>query len=224
MLTFNSNTPFSSWFREYIEVYKKPTVQPGSIKDIESIISLYFMPYLENMKLQDIRLINLQQCINEMAGKSNAYINRAYIYIKEIFQKAVENDLLVKSPALNLTKPKGKSSNRRALTEDERKMFIAELPTHQYGALFGIMLACGLRPAEARALTLFDLDLKNKQICVSHAIERHSLNVKEPKTKAGFRTIPIPDWYIPYLENIKKTSQFVFTNRLNNMVGRKTID
>lgn len=214
LIVVNSNTTFDKWFEEYMRVYKAPAITESSQKDILNVINLYFMPDLKYRRLNEIKLIHLQSCINEMSGKSYSYIQKGYTYIKDIFQKAVENDLLIKSPASGLIKPKAVKGTRRSLTDSEKAMFIKALPEHKHGALFGIMLACGLRPAEARALSIFDIDLKNQMVTIRHALENHTTNLKPPKTSAGNRTIPIPDWYYPILEKhlAQKRGSVVFAN------------
>lgn len=79
------------------------------------------------------------------------------------------------------------------------------------------MLACGLRPAEARALTWFNINLTEKNITITQSIQDNSNIVNEPKTSAGRRTIPIPDWYMEILKTVKKTdSPYVFPNAKGN--------
>jgi integrase len=159
-----------------------------------------------------------------MQGMSWNYVDRSTVAIKECFRKAVENDLIIKNPTMGLIKPKATKGTRRALTEDEISLFKKVAEKHIHGDIFAIMLACGLRPGEARALTWFNVDLKNKLLFVQQAVENHSNNIKEPKTSAGIRTVPIPDWYMPYLTNKKKSqSIFVFPNTLGNVLDATAI-
>lgn len=211
LLVINSNTLFAKWVENWLETYKKPKVNSTTLRNCKGILEKYFVSSLGHMKIADIKLMHIQRCINEMEGMSQSRINKAYNYICSCFQKAWENELINRSPCIGLEKPTAKQKeNRRALTEQERSLFLKTIDSHHRGAFFGIMYACGLRPAEARALTWFNVNLKEKTVTITQAIQGGSTEIKEPKTAAGHRTIPIPDWFIPYLENLPKNSLYVF--------------
>ena len=59
------------------------------------------------------------------------------------------------------------------------------------GALFA--LACGLRCEELAGLRWCDYSKKDRTIRINHAFPRDSRELKEPKSKAGKRTIPLDD-------------------------------
>lgn len=123
LLVVNSKTTFEKWRKEWLETYVKPRVSSSTCKEAEGVIRRIFAPTLDNMKLEDIRLLHVQRCLNDMEGKSKTYINRATIYIKQIFQKAHENDLILRNPTIGLTKPQGVTNERRALTAREIAIF-----------------------------------------------------------------------------------------------------
>ena len=222
LIVVNSNTTFEKWFDEFMEVYKKNKIIKSSQELIRCIIVNYFIPYIGKMKIAEIKLIHLQNCINEMSGYSYSYVSKAAIYIKEIFQKAVENDLIIKSPAIGLQPPAAVAGKRRSLTPREIEVFKKAMAIHKHGALFGIMLACGLRPAEARALTWFNVNLRKKEIKITQAVEANSNNLKPPKTAAGVRIVPIPDWFIPYFPKPNGESPFVFQNSKGELISNSS--
>lgn len=62
-----------------------------------------------------------------------------------------------------------------------------------------LMLYCGLRPNECRALNWRHVDFDKKQIHVEQAMKSKTKNIGKPKSDAGIRSIPIPDIFIPRL-------------------------
>ena len=100
LLTFNSNTPFSVWMEEWLEIYKKPKVTSGTYNEICGIMQRCFGKDLGSMKISDIRLPHVQKCLNAMEGYSKSYIHRAYIYIKACFQKAWEAEMISRSASV----------------------------------------------------------------------------------------------------------------------------
>lgn len=222
LMITSPNTTFGKWADEWLETYKKPTVTNGWYKDIKSMLKNHLLPCLGGLQLNKIRPVHIQSCINGMSGRSYSLVNKAVVILKDILQRAVENGLILTNPAQSVIMPKTTKGERRGLTVDEEQRLLDVLADSHYGGFFGIMLACGLRVGEAMALTWFNVDMKNQTISITQAVENHSSNIKEPKTKAGFRTIPIPEWYLPYL-NKPKTSQFVFTNTKNKMIRDDTM-
>ena len=218
------NTTFDNWCTEWLETYKKNTVTDGWYRDIQYIIKNHISPKLGTMLLSKIKPYHIQSCVNGLSGLSWSTINKTVVIIKDIFNRALENGLIVKNPTTNIVKPRATKGERRRLTESEENRLREVCVDHPYGSFFLLMLACGLRTGEAQALTWFNVDLKNQTVSVTQSVENHSNKIKDPKSNAGFRTVPIPDWYIPYLENQKKVSEFVFVNKNNGMVGRKAID
>ena len=83
------------------------------------------------------------------------------------------------------------------------------------GCWLMLMLRCGLRPGETAALRKRSVDLKRKVIYVSEAKESGSADVKDPKTAAGIRTVPIPDDLLPWLEKqmAANDSSLLFTQK-----------
>lgn len=217
VLIINSNTLFKKWVENWLETYKAPKVNSTTLKNCKGILDKYFVSKLGHMKISDIKLMHIQRCINEMEGMSQSRINKAYDYICSCFQKAWENELVHRSPCIGLEKPTAKiKEDRRALTAEERRIFLQAIEQHHRGAFFGIMYACGLRPAEARALTWFNINMSEKTVTITQAVQGGSNNIKEPKTAAGHRTIPIPDWFLPHLQALPKTSLYVFPSRDSN--------
>lgn len=74
------------------------------------------------------------------------------------------------------------------------------------------MLYCGLRPSETIPLIWKDVDFEKKQLTVNKSNDTRSNQTKEPKTKAGKRTIPIPDILISELQAAAGTPfDYLFT-------------
>lgn len=51
---------------------------------------------------------------------------------------------------------------------------------------------CGLRAGEVRGLRIDNIDWDRRLVCVRHNLDRYD-NLKEPKTPAGERDVPMPD-------------------------------
>ena len=74
-----------------------------------------------------------------------------------------------------------------------------------------IMLLCGLRRGEMLALKWQDINLKTKTLKVHEAVyyTKNQPGTKDPKSKAGERTIPIPDQLVDVMRKYKRSSMMV---------------
>lgn len=112
----------------------------------------------------------------------------------------MENDLILKNPKGDFKCPVGTGCDTRSYLTDEEIDYLLLAAEHYRGGLFfKIMLYCGCRPQEVAVLTWRDLDFENKYLIVSKALKRDA-TIGDPKTKAGFRSIPIPDILFVELE------------------------
>ena len=228
LLVVNANTTLAKWTDEWFETYRRPKMSKENAKQILSMMKRVYVDKIGGMKISSIRLVHVQRCINDLGGSSKSLIDKAYGNIRNLFSKALANGLINSDPTVELEKPTMRQSpGRRALTPEERAIFLEVMPQHKYGVFFGIMYACGLRPQEARALTVFSVDKDVMNITVNSAIDKADKAVKMPKTNAGCRIIPIPDWYRPYLsavhrEALSKRQTYLFQRKNGQYLDKQT--
>jgi integrase len=115
--------------------------------------------------------------------------------MRQIFKRAIINDLITKDPTEGLTMPRTIKGERRPLTHDERNLFVSAAATHPRGAWVLTMLMCGLRVAETVPLTWADIDTDRRSLTVNKAVsyEGNHARQKTTKTRSSNRTVPIPD-------------------------------
>lgn len=222
----NERVSLSTWAEEWVDTYLKPTVNGDAYSMYETILRLHILPKLGVLPLATIRPIQLQRCINDMENMSSSLISKTRIVLTGLFRDARLNRLIVSDPTESLKWPKGYSNERRALTPEEREIFMKVLPQHHRGAMFGLMLGCGLRPGEVRALRW--MDIKDGHVYVQHAIKKDGNVMGDPKSKAGKRVIPIPPWLQNMLSEMSKSSMFLFPDRngsyITSRMQRKSWD
>jgi integrase len=193
-LTINSSTMFGRWAAEWLETYKRPNVDSNSYKRYERTIRLH-LSLLADLPLKDIRPVHLQRTLNLQEGKSHSNTKKIYLTLRQIFKRAVINDLIAKDPTEGLTMPRTTTGERRPLTQDERNLFVSAAATHPRGAWVLTMLMCGLREGETVPLTWADVDIKRRSLTVNKAVsyEGNHARQKSTKTRSSNRTVPIPD-------------------------------
>ncbi len=96
------------------------------------------------------------------------------------------------------------SKTRTAINKHTIQLIITT--EHRAKVATCIMLLAGLRRGEVTALTWFDIDLKNRIINVNKSYDFKQCELKETKTKAGIRKIPMNDFLYELLLEAKKNS------------------
>lgn len=173
-----------SWAEECVEVYKT-NQKDITRRSYESRMNHCILEYIGDMPLQKVRPVHCQQVLNHQAGNSRAQIKEVNQILNFIFNKAVENKLIVENPAKNLTLPAGYKHTRRALTASEEAAFLSciDADPEKY-MVFALIYHLGLRPSEARGLTYR---------CRTTIEETPAFHIAGTKTDNADRIIPIPD-------------------------------
>ncbi|MDP2842941.1 MAG: site-specific integrase [Acetobacterium sp.] len=115
--------------------------------------------------------------------------------------------------AIKLPAPKEREEDEdsRVLTRDEQEKFIKAIKGATYEVLFLTALNTGLRIGELLALTWDDLSFENKEISASKQMtytkdrttKKYANKITTPKTKAGTRVVPLPEFLIPRLKELR---------------------
>lgn len=203
--TVGGNSTVDRWFREWIDVYKKPSgITAKSLENIETKYRLYLSPTIGKMRLKDVREVHLQKILNSQAGRSFGHVYAIHSLMKNLFGKARTTRMILFDPAEGTELPAVEKRTRRSITEEERAAVLKTAETHRGGLLALLSLYAGLRPGESMALQWKDIDFETNEIHVYKAVESGSTNIKEPKTKAGIRDIPIHAALLPKLMEARK--------------------
>lgn len=223
-IVMNTNTTVARWCDEWLDVYKKPKVGHRHFVNLEATIRLHIKPEIGMLKLTDVKKVHLQKILNSHEGESYGHVSKMRSCLYELFNAAVEEDLITKNPAQGLSLPNCSKGERIPFTDEEYNACIEVAKTHRGGAWILSMLTGGLRPQETVPLSRQDINLQQRLIVINKAVE-YSGNrgiVKETKTDAGTRVVGICDeLYRLLLVKLKNTnSVFVFPSASGEMMSR----
>ena len=200
------------------------------------------LPYLKGVPLKKVTPMQIQLILGNLSGQSKSLNDKAIQILRGIFNAAVDNNLIAKSPVpLRLRSGGIATKEKAALTvEQSRQLLNAVFGTRAY--LFCLIaLQTGLRRGEICGLMWSDIDFDAQIIHVQHnAIFTNAQTVvsSDLKTAAARRDIPIPPTllalltsekngsespFVLHMDNGGALSQTSFSN-LWNMVRRRTVD
>ncbi len=163
-------------------------------KQYENMI-IYAAETLKKPYIRQIVATDIKRLYNSLNGKSQSYIHKFRTTIRGIFRSAVQDGILVRSPAEDIKPPKAKANQHRYLEPWEQKLVADTWKEHDFGPAAMVMMFAGLRRGEALYLDVDrDVDFEKKLIHVSGAVsyceDLHG-TVTEGKTDAAIRDVPL---------------------------------
>ncbi len=192
--TLPNKVTLEQWAREWLEVYKKGNVSDATYeKTYEPTIRLHIIPELGFRELQDIKPVEMQKYFKGKTGCTDSHIHKIKTTLKQLFDMAVENDIIKKNPMRKAKIPRAKAPKKReSYTERQKETIIKFARTHKEGAPIIIFLETGLRIGEFLALSPQRIDLRRQILYVTQALKskKGTFFVGPPKSEASYRAIP----------------------------------
>lgn len=181
---------FERWANERfadVQEDKKPAVYVSYMAAYKKLAPIH------KLKLKDIKTVHLQQLFNSDMSRST--LNNMRIVANYVFEWGLKNDVIKKNYADYIVMPKVKTEQKHTIFTTEE---IAQLWQHQDEPLIAMALMLifsGLRIGEFLALTADDVDIDNR--CI---------NIRQSKTAAGVRIVPIAEKVVHLWKRWKPTN------------------
>lgn len=187
------NLTFGDFAKDYLEIFKKPTLKESSFHNFELLFKRYSKSKIYKMKIKDITHHDLKRfydCVDVNYS--------SYAFFKDIFEKAKEIGITCFNPFCMIVKPKMAEQEEKQkpgsdiLKESEvEKIFNFNFGSRKYNVLFKFLYLTGLRVSEALALTVNDIDFEKKELHVNKQIMIYSGKISSTKSKTSNRIVPL---------------------------------
>jgi integrase len=187
-------TDFVSWVEEWLYTYKE-----GSMKET-SFLSSYkrpcynvIIPYFQGCILQDISNADVKRFCNTIVNKSQSQIDKVLMCLRNIFEVALDNDMIAKNPCRNITCKSKQEKEPKRVYDEETANALCKME-HKYALLVHILLRMGLRCSELCGLRWEDINLDKGIMSISQALttEGGVIYIDDPKSYNSKRKLPIP--------------------------------
>ncbi len=189
----------SAFVREYAEKWlprSHPDVSPSTLNGLEKHLKKLYT-VIGNLQLSEVKPSNIKDVYTtQYKGMSNSYIKAGKQLFCALFDAAQADGIITSNPARDRTaKPhKGKEGGHRAITDQEREWINTFCHDHRAYPAIITMLYAGIRPQEAKALTI-EKAYDGKTLKITETAHRKGYNqyeiTKKGKTKKANRTIPV---------------------------------
>lgn len=234
---------FGEYALKWYRINKEPTVGANQRYSILNALNNHILPHLSGIPMQRITQMQVQYVFTLLNGKSQSLISKVRTILKEIFESAQANRLIISSPLVAIHANAAAKKEKRAVSAADEAALLAKLSEDRtyYGrrayllALLGFKT--GLRRGELAGLMLSDIDLAAHTLTVNRAAiwpdfnhARISDARTQTKTKAAHRTVPIPDTAYQVVKSEVQialnegTSLYLFHGIDGNMLSKTEID
>lgn len=201
-ITAKSSITVDAWFEYWIKNVKEPTVRFNTLRNYKERYNINIKPIIGSKLMEDVKPMHCQNVLNSMADDyKGSTIEQTRITMCSMFYYAMINGIIAVSPINKMVKlPKPVEKKVHFLTIDEQKQFFDVAEGTAYVDQFRLIAQTGLRTGEMVGLKWEDLDFENRKIHISRTMEfrhgYHEFKIGEPKSKHGYRTIPMtPEAY-----------------------------
>lgn len=188
-----SHMTVDDWFKEWIEVYKKPVVKRGTVESYQKHYNAYIKNQIGNIKLCDVRGEHLQKTLNRMKdeGYHDATIELSFCVLSGMFKQAYKNEMISKNPFSVITRPKGKEKEEKTVfTVEQQNLFMEYSDRYYLKNYLKLAICTGMRCGEIGGLQWRDIDFRAKIIHVRHTL-KDDCKIDTAKTKTSIRDIPM---------------------------------
>lgn len=213
----NTGINLNEWIKKWMTTYKLPTLRKSTFNQLSLMIKNYFVGPMFEKPINKIKPIEVENYLNSIPYERTK--QNAYVYLKEIFTKAVSNELIAKNPLSDTKKPKYTRQQRNALTLQEQKLFEDYCLQDKERYIYLVCLWQGLRLGELRALQIEDFDFEKNTLTINKSINDTGENLT--KNEYSNRVMPLFDKTKQIVQQLEyKVGKRMFT-RSKDYISRK---
>lgn len=138
---------------------KRPTIKENTLEHYEGVFSANLMPVLGGRMIGEIRQSDVQELINDYTAQGKwRTASKIWQTLKSIFDFAVGEELIQKSPMRMLRPPQYEERNGSALTNAEEREFLARLASSgcdgEIKDALRVLLYTGIRRSELATIRI----------------------------------------------------------------------
>lgn len=218
--SYNAKITFQEFSTDWMKHYRMRGNKETTYEYREYCINL-LNSYLAKRKIIEMTTLEIQGALNDLFAKGTAYSTLKGVHnaANMIFKYAKEVGLIEASPVQAVFVPKkqltieqvnGNDTSQLFLESNELKEFLSYTDSYRnviYRTLIYLITFTGMRPGEAVALKLEDVDLENKVIHVTKTVyakksQKGDFDLTPPKTYGSVRSIDIDDIVVDKLKQL----------------------
>jgi integrase len=212
----------------WLQDWAKQNVSPLTFEHYGRLVHLYVLPHIGAVPIQKLRPQHLQSLYAKLQREGGAdgrqLSARTCGHTHRVLSRALGHALtwavISSNPTKAVSPPPVPHREIEILNEDQIARLLNAIEGRDIRPLVCFLLGTGARRGEALALTWRDLDLDRGGVVIKASLEQtlaNGLRVKEPKSRAGRRSVTMSPWLVAELRAHKVRQQ---EQRLSLGLGR----
>jgi site-specific recombinase XerD len=215
-------TTLQQFAKEWFPV-KTAGLKPKSASVYENAINVHIAPYFKDMKLADIRTLNVKRFMASKSEYSKSMQTKILMTLNQMMEEAAEAGLIAKNPCKSV-KAKGYKARKKTPLTKAQQSELSGIVKGKRCELFTLLcLYAGLRREEALGLMWSSVHLgESPYIDVRHTVtfdKGRPIHSPDLKSDAAYRSIPIPVILAEALKGAKKEATSVMVVPAENTGG-----
>jgi integrase len=197
--------------QEFVNTFWKPyldrrNLKPATRSGYQSVLDYHLFPDLGDIPLTNITPLHIESLVRkkEIQKLSPKSIRNILVVFQGIFNVALDNDLIQRSPIRKSHRPDCRRFEKMAWTAEQLKQILDHVPP-EYNCLFTCIALTGLRLGELLSLEWKHIDFDAGVIKVEQGLWRGQ--IVTPKTIGSARNVPYGAVLGKLLANHKRRSQ-----------------
>jgi len=188
------------------------TVRDRTYQRYEGLVRNHIKPEIGGLMLDILTPSDLQDLYRKKlkAGLSPRSVEYIHITLGKALSQALMWQMVRRNVAQAVKPPKPLKKEIEVLDAEEVKRFLDLAEGDRYWALYVLAMTTGMRSGELLGLKWQDVDLEKGKLHVRRTLWRGK--TYPPKTKKGYRTIPLPSMSVEALmfQRLKTEAEWVF--------------
>ena len=185
-----------AWLDEWLsQVKAHDGTRPSTFARYRQVCNTHLKPGLGRKRLDRLTPLDVREFLASRRGVvAPGTVAKIHAVLRAALGDAERMDLVARNVAKSVRAPSVPTGERRILTPDEARRFLATVAGDRFEGVFVLALALGLRRGEVLGLRWVDFDAELATLRVEQAIQRAGgqLVVVEPKTPRSRRLLPVP--------------------------------
>ena len=220
-------------FQVFAEQWRAVQVhRPSTTSQVESNFRYRVYPLIGQRALAEVRPSHVQAMVKALSVElAPSTVETIYRHVAAVFHAAVRDRLISRTPCDGIALPRSDRDHKVVPLDVEQVGAVAELMPERWQAAVWLAAGTGLRQGEVLGLTLDRVDFLRRTVKVDRQLMTPGRGVPAfapPKTKASYRTVPLPD-SIGFIlaEHIRSfppgTDELIFTTADDGPVRRQRV-
>jgi integrase len=196
-----SKVKFKDYLLQWLED-KQTKVNEATLDTYAWLTKNHIIPALGEVELSNLTPMMLQQHYNHLTKNKvlcDENIRKVHILIKDALKKAERWGLVTKNVAAFVDAPKVYKKEVQVWDADQVLKFLQIAVDSPYYMIFLLTVTTGMRKGEILGLAWRYVNLEEGYLSIAQVLDKYGVIVPRPKTRAGFRSVDLPDEVIDAL-------------------------